>query len=490
MGLLQNMSEMLGGLVTRHVDAKLFDWIRAVSGLLEGTNPAMAQLNWYIDPINGNDANDGASATTALRTDDERQRRMGENPIWSAGDYHIFYLNDIDKVVLRGRRIGSAAIFVHGSATPGNGQSILYSGTIDALTTLSPSTNQPWQITSNGLPVSWTASGLIDGRIRDTTAGTNLGAKGWAIKDLGGKQARCSYFLRANTYVTPLTIGLLTTKSPALNDTFVVERLTKINSLMVSVQGQQQNANPPFCVVFESLDIGNDRSIAFTSANDQVLFDGCNIYMSAAETSTAAAGGFLVFASCRITSGSSFAEFVNGATFGRVAGGYCTIKLLCLTSSTRWVIDHFIMQGTAAQIIFGMTGASGDDPGWLIGELAIFDVTTGRACVQVCDASALVTSTGIVWGSNNSLPAFFIYPGASLKYAGSVAANFVITNSSGSDFKFSNGRTSVRAFDDGGGTYTAARSMTFANLATNIAGGGFNGNIFDPVTGSGVFVVV
>jgi len=458
---------------------------------LRGGAPAiMRQLDWFIDPINGSDSNVGDSAGAPLRTDEQRQLRMGESPVWSEGAYHLRYLNDMTRVVLRGRRLPGSIIFVHGSATDGAGQSVLYSGTIDALTARSYAANQPWDVTSSDLPTSWTTSSLVNERMR-LTSGTAMGAKSWALKDLGSKKARFAEFNSAGVFVYPFTSTGGTDVSPSSGDSFVIERLTKIPELFINVGTGFDNSNIPGCVVFESLDVGETAMCG--APTDRVSFVGCKLRfpntlgslfqsMNFSACMFYGASGTLLFPNC-------LAVNINGCCMGGGAGAF-NMRVLQTATSFRLMV-----QGARAVFV---AEAGNDLSGWQLGQLGVFDSDLGIVCkspqgIMLRDASA----NTVLWGTGLSIASLDIRPGCSVLYHDgglTRATNFPIA-SSGNDIRIG-GRLAVPAFDRTTKTYTADRTVSFDNLLATVAAGGFCPNVagapelVDPNTGTAFLPVV
>ena len=169
----------------------------------------LLQPTWYIDPLTGNDENVGSTALTPLSTFAEWKRRVGtrlEIPqtLNIQSDLTEDLLFDMDNeqvyVVLQGIR------------------TVLYSGTVTAAQSWSTMVNTDGQVTDAAIPVSWTASGLVD-KLIVLTSGAGAGAAGWVAKDLGAKTARYSPLIDANTYLT---------YDFAIGDTFDVVDLTKV----------------------------------------------------------------------------------------------------------------------------------------------------------------------------------------------------------------------------------------------------------------------
>jgi hypothetical protein len=180
------------------------------------------QPTWYIDPVAGNDENDGFTAVTPLQTFAEWKRRVGQR-LEVAQTLNI--QSDIaeDMVFDHEGTIG-VYVVVQGFRT------VLYSGAVTA--------QQPWQVTppvSDGqitdaaIPVSWTASGLVD-KMVVKTSGVGVGSCGWIAKDMGAKAARYSPLIDANTF---------TVYDWSVGETFDVVDLTKVSGNFIVTDSAQ-----------------------------------------------------------------------------------------------------------------------------------------------------------------------------------------------------------------------------------------------------------
>lgn len=431
----------------------------------------MAQLTWFVDPSNvaASDENDGTTALTPLKTDAERQRRMGPTPTWNGGAYHLRYISDLteaDVCIIAGTRLSSSTIFLHGSATNGQGRATVYTVNADAVvTTLNRATNQPWQIASAGLPVSWTASGAVGKRLRRTN-GTAI--RGWVTKDLTAKTARCSQFLNPNTYSASFSPSQ-TTGTPANGDTFVVETLTQIPQFLCTLQ-QADDFSVNFVgigLVIESLDVGpSEFRIA---SSDRICFDGCSVSLWETNDNK----GVITFNECKVQ---NFGQ-VEGGNINFHAGYSNTQLILGLFGTNPLVLfdKDFTIQGVSGQGIKQWTGVLSTN------DFAVFDCT--GSAIEV-NKTGLIMSAGTFWGANNTQYAFnFNHSGVFVHYA-SATTIFTVVGALG-DISLL-GRTSEHAFDDTAGTFTATRACSFANLAATVAAGGFGNSIVSPVNGCGM----
>lgn len=158
---------------------------------------------WFIDPVNGSDAstNPGTSSATALQSLQELKRRW-----WGAE------ISTTTTVTILGHTLPADAgswntaiapagrVTFLGSLGPTTGfggaaiDNTLYTGTLSAVQTtpLAPSTNDT-SITDAGIPVSYTASGLLaPGIIFRRPAGAGPSVEWLGAKDKGAKTLRIS----------------------------------------------------------------------------------------------------------------------------------------------------------------------------------------------------------------------------------------------------------------------------------------------------------
>jgi hypothetical protein len=157
------------------------------------------QTTWYIDEITGGDENGGATALSALATWDEYQRRIGEGPL------EVSHVVNFSSTLVQDIHVNTTSIDENVTITlQGVRSSAIYSGSVTAKQAQNAATNTDLQITDAALPVSWTASGLVD-KLYVLTSGPNAGAAGWVVLDVGAKTARITkaYNEGAGTFVEP-----------------------------------------------------------------------------------------------------------------------------------------------------------------------------------------------------------------------------------------------------------------------------------------------
>lgn len=441
----------------------------------------MLQMNWFIDPLTGNDENDALTAATALASDQERQRRMGPNPQYALGEYHFRYVTDCDNVHVAGEPApgntsAGIVIVLHGNATGSQtGKTTLFSGAFDTLVAQAPTANPtlgsvgtPYQATANALSTSdgWTA--LLFKRIR-----TSAGLKVWAVKDLGSKTARLCDTMNSTQYAA-LPISAPTT-SPALtlNDTFVVEDLVQIRILRISTKTRHIGIS----VIVDSLKCGRRDAVAGSVnflTGCGIVFDGCEIWdpsisFQHGKPSVSVLG-------CFITSSGSGVNWpvTAGNTF---RAGCCNKNMTYfgpenLGTTGLTFRNNFMFQGGHPVPCSGVMRVE---------SLAVFDDTPSQIGIQAAGAQIqLGAGAGFtLWGGPFQWVLFTNF-GSSINSDGQVAT---MATGSISDFTLS-GDTSVRPYDPTTGTYLTAQPLTFAKLTAATGSGGFGGGVVNPKNGS------
>lgn len=206
------------------------------------------QLNWYIDPINGNDENDG-SVGLPIKTWEEFCRRHG-NELGSNNTVNVNFIGT--------QYTGTLDINLHIKAAPEQlhfvgDMSTIYSGSISSYQSWNPVLRNEIQITDNSLPISWTDSGLM-GKALIMTSGTMSGAICWIIKDLGGKTCRAHI---PYSYATGFG-------DPSPGDTFDVVNMTDLSADIRIHSGIG-------AVWFENIDISHNLSMI----SGMAYFDSC-----------------------------------------------------------------------------------------------------------------------------------------------------------------------------------------------------------------------
>lgn len=441
----------------------------------EGHPSAMDQLTWCVDGTLGSNENTGLDAASALKTTEERRRRMGPNPQWLNSAYHLRYLTDNLADIIAGQcPYGTTTvIYVHGSMTDRAGATTLLAGALTAVTALATATNIPWSSTSADVPVSWTASGLVDKRIR-LTSGANVGALAWVTKDNGGAapaaSARFSEFMTpaagftAAPFVTPTNASA----GPSSGDTFVVETLRVISRIHLDINAGPRNSPSATKVVFDSVDVGISGG------------ETCGFYIDG----------------CRVTTQRSHMQFYTAhncqwvncldlAMFKTIVGGYSPTASFIVewSGAGPFTFDFWTVQGSK-QILISGHGTAASPDAVRINRFGMYDSTISGIAV-VMPYGVRLAAGWVMYGSGNSGTLITLAGNCSLIYqAGQFTAPPIVTSST-PHFTFST-RTTSFPFDQAAAPpqYKAAIDLTFANIIATVASGGFGDTDFVcPATG-------
>lgn len=179
-----------------------------------------AQTVWYLDPVNGDDANDGLTQSTAIKTRKELAQRLTSPTVITGSALTVNVLNDVpagDPFVVH-PRYGTSPVVFGSVVIQGQQPTTLFSGTLTGAVVPNPATNQRASVTING--IDWATAGpggtsLVGFRIRRTTDN----ALSW-VQAPGGA---------ADTAFCPRPTNASTGSNAAnwaIGNTIVVERLT------------------------------------------------------------------------------------------------------------------------------------------------------------------------------------------------------------------------------------------------------------------------
>jgi hypothetical protein len=428
------------------------------------------QTAWYIDEQNvtgrASDSNDGATIDTPLLTDAERQRRWGISPRLVQLRYDLYYLSDASSVVLLGRQEGHATMWIHGSATPYQGRTILASGTMTSRVIANEATNTRPSITGGPASANIASDVSPNKRLR-LTSGVNTGAIAWAQRDEGGGVASVSQWINPAAW-NPATFGVPPSVNPAGNETYVVEQLTKIDSLSIDITSSSPTAPPYVFLTVEGLYVPNIG----TTEGVGIVFLGCAGVTPISESQQMFLLGEAVLMGCQ-----AIASLVLAQMSLYACSSWHT--WLPYSEGSIYFYQRTISEGAPLyNDVFagGMTG---------IYNAAVFHSPT----YGVRSTTGVIYLAGPFWGSNNAGPGLDSRARVMIISAegGSVAA---LTIAGSSDFTVG-GKTVARTWNDATGAYTeaggvATRATTWANLAATIGAGGFAGNAIDVATGSAI----
>jgi hypothetical protein len=353
----------------------------------------LSQSSWYIS-TSGSDSNDGATASTALRTHAELMRRV------NGGLTNVSVtVNILDDALASEECHVVWNIGVDGSVRyVGTVLSVLESGTLTGVTNINKGLNIPFDITDTNLSDTWANLGLINQRIR-ISGGAREGAIAWLAKDLGAKKARASEWK-----VSELPIASqYSTVNAQVGDPYVVESLPSIQRLRINTQmAMTGNAFTDGKLLFEGLEIGTDTNVLSNISCDQIYgvqFLNCYLVNVAPY-----AGGMSIY-NCQIRwldANGSPSIYMNGglitfacsfseSSFAVFIGVTCQVAAVSIT-------HHAVLEARA--------GSGGDTGG-----IGIFDQSLGGFNI-----SGWMICNGPIYGSSNGGYAFFVFSAGRVFY--------------------------------------------------------------------------
>lgn len=343
-------------------------------------SPQAIATAWYVDPIHGSDAAACVASATACKTLQEINRRwrggridlattiniLGPLPSTDTGSWNVTVASGVRVLLLAS--LGPVTGF--GGASIDN---TLYTGTVTGFSaaTDSPSATDS-ELTDAGLPVSFTASGLLVSGVifSDTTANLQF----YVTKDLGSKTGR----------VTPPMLN----SSPQLSSALTVGDTYKAYQEW-TIYGQDWGAASSR-VRYDSL---NDLSgpLAQTIGSSSDHFRSWYLLGNSAK----AISGQLVNCAVDITSGSGFLSAAyNSQGFTSISGGMLLgTGASELSIQGRFEISALIMQGSIMRPDEGFIAFNG-------GSIGVYDTSAPVFTLHGPSSLAFVQSSV---GSGNGL---------------------------------------------------------------------------------------
>lgn len=443
---------------------------------MRGSRYWMGQTTWFISDAGSREAT-GADAAHPI-PEIERQFRMGPNPTWNASEYHIYNLTDLAAANYAGFLQPGGTVSVHGSATAGVGQSVLFptvgTAQIDSLVALNrTSTPQhSWEPTCNAIASTWAAASLIGSRWRNTT-GTHVGAIAWPTLQLTGKAAKICQMVTALGATPWATVGVVASAvTPVVSEQFVIERLTRIDNFSMRIdQGQHPTAFSDFPIWVDSLDIGSSGGFR-CGGSSTYIFHGC-VMRWPGNTISRQTTGTLVCIACRNTvTGATPTHTVVSLARGCVNvfyGGYSDSQFLISEGALVEFGIDFMVEGSN-MIVRGEIDGSGG--------FAVFNSpSTGVSLTQ----AGTIENASTIWGDGNTGVGLVVQDGK-INYPVSIPSSSFSITGAGGDFSIG-GKTSLHSFDDAQGLVREPIACTWAQFQAAVSAGGFGGNAFDPERG-------
>lgn len=431
------------------------------SGLAAGNPVFLAQTEWYIDPVSGDDANTGLSGFP-LQTHAEFERRLGHwNTIPASTTINVHILDDLgtgDPINLIATIQGLVTINYIGTAT------LTSSGTFTDVIALDRATNTPWQLEDTARSADWVDD--IGQRIR-IVGGPSDGAITWVAKDLGAKLARVSNVagLAAPPFIN------VTYAIPVIGDSYVVERLSRVCIGDVTVDAQNSGAGIYSAVTFRDLEVINTAFGGWSAGSGTstvFIYYGCRF--NEAFPFPSSISTIVFYENCGHYSGFVY----NGGGMSIFEAGLLIGTFAFIGPGANVTFDgDFMFQGVGPDV----QGGSNVQHGFM----CVFDAGVGQDAVNVSGGSfrwntnffSLLYGDSALYGSGSGGSGINVF-GGEYVYQRTPTITGVV-----GDFRIGNDDM-IRAFDNSTGLYTEKRACTWANLDQTVALGGFAGTVVSP----------
>ncbi len=410
-----------------------------------------SQTTWYIDSSTGNDENTGAVGSK-LKTHAELFRRVGNEYVPSANITINITSTTIDDIDVPYRPYNTYVYYV------GTKTSVI-SDSVNSVTVRNAASNQPLLVTATAGGTFWSTYAAAPYLVT-MTSGAASGSSFWVQANLGTGQGRMTSCVQ--TQIVPFPT--LTENNVIANtDTFTVYSLTTVPTIRVSAIKSYSGQTQPY--IFQNFNFTSSVNIHTNVAFMDCYFTN-NLFINI-ESGIHTSNVSSILLNTAHTNGTSL---INGGSTIIQAG------------KIPWVDNNKyleVLTGTYFERLTAYTGSSTrlqDSWSWDWSNYAVF-----------IHPNANVRIGGNFWGTSTtgSSYAVRIYPNATLTYNSSTYLK--MAGAVGYDFAFGDTLTSsCRAFDDSIGSFTAQRTLTWTNLTTAVASGGFGDNVSDPITGATV----
>jgi len=426
----------------------------------------LSQPNWFIDPINGNDANAGFPSSAPIKTLAELQRRWGINGTLNptGGICTVMIVNSLpstDPLTRIPNVLGGKILAFQG--TP------VQQSTGNITTATAPAGNASWILNaafSGGIAAN------LERRLRITSGG-NAGNIVWIKKDLGASNARVTE--PANSFVPPVSNagGFPTLGVIANGDAYAIETLPNI-----TLACETANVDTNSLIVFTDLTVASRGGFGCSGA---VFFYDCLFNTGFTPTAFPVAPALSVLCNCN-------AKTSGGNLGGVVAGPGSQIQVFAGGSTSAHEVLAYGVSGGLLLVDMravaqdgGMGVVAGQGGALLFGTARTYDAT--NHAINNPDGSGLVvdpsgtvvvkqvddTST-FIKGSGHSGHGAFIASGGMLAMSATAQGNTTVTGTAG-DFDLNAGTATVKSIDYTSNALTVAIAQTWANLVAALPAG-------------------
>jgi hypothetical protein len=442
-------------------------------GVTASSSAALAQAAWYIDPAAGSDSNGGELISDPIKTDRERQDRLGiggviDNPSNRLDIYFLSNMSPTDPLDLSEQTVGlDMVIYVHGTATT------VRTGTFTAVTPID-NTNagtggNMLLLTDSAGPAVWVAKQRVT-----IVGGPRDGARGWVQKPIGGGQAAFSTFAFPAEAVLDFA---LTEVTPQVGDAYKVESLSTVYLTEQTVRSQGHASALFTRLMFVDCHIAqgtftNWLVLHSSEGLSPFILDACLV-----DPIVRSPGSSIQFMNCYV--GGGILSIYGGVLV--LLGGVFISSVCIIEEGSKLLFDQNVYVTGAGAI--KLDGGSR----LVIGSAGFFDMTDPNtaACVivypgctvQVGEQSIAQFDGKALFGNGNAGRIFDIQPNASVEIEATCP---VVARGVGAEFNF-DGDAHGWWFDDATAAYGPAGGIatSFANLAI-AAPAGFGGDAHHP----------
>lgn len=430
-------------------------------------------INYYIDPINGNDTNDGLTPATAFKTHAKLESIMPFGTLIS-DNTNVFIMNNLpstDPINIRVSLVPNITLGYYGGMTTtiGNGASSILTGSLSNVVAINRSLNVPWQFTDVNVP-SW--SSYLGKRYR-ITSGLNAGNFGYIAKDLGSGAARVS----APAVISNVISGL---GAFANGDSYVLEEpiTCYIGEFVINTRWNG-SSSPPAVFNMQDLKILNfetqfdgTASIEFKACHfagivAAVYTDNVDLFLNCSfDNGAAVSGGCLAQFDAGLMRANTLSfNMLNGAAsldgdFLVQGGSGVTVRGGTLQLSLCGIFD------TVAYANFNPRGS-----GVLVGQsVGSGGPGNGKAFAFI---HRRFHSPVAAYGAGNAGYGVDVLSGNVLAYDTSTPTGLPTLTGNLGDFILGQDTSNISAYDQVNHVYTAPIAPSWNNLNTPVSLGGF-----------------
>lgn len=471
-----------------------------ISVIFGPTVSDLSRSDWFIDAVNGDDANLGTE-DAPLQTHAELVRRQGGpgarvTPPYSELTFACFLtvhlqssLPSEDPVNID--LIGAPGVLVF---YLGGVETVVHTGTITSVVAKTPAGangGQGYIIGDSSLPTNFWADKL-NLRVR-ITSGPRINTIMWVGKNMGSGTFRASDPSRPKQMDPTgepyqLAFSGIDQLVPQVGDTYAVEVLRKVEFGTVRYRSEGTSVG----WLYPQLSIGELRA---DNGGSGMLFDttwimstfSCNLRYLSVDPKRAAGFGYFSSNDChegwlQILSGTSVKYGgLTGVNSDFPTTQPCRLESLggTLVVAKDVSVEKGQIMGEDVQISscsIWDTFSHADAPGGHA--IRVGGLTGEKPCSMRIGSCLFGDDANVrVWGNGAAGAGVNVPAGSTLAISSSAQMNLF---GAGGQFLLAGSSTLARAWDDtlnsGAGGYTAARAQTWVLLATAVSGGGFGGN--------------